>query len=632
MPEGPELDRAEQPEEDVREEAGRAGQQLPRESESEASAAGRVRVDAGGGAVRGRRNARPVEEGASTAGDHVEGLADHAPLVVMKVAAQVEHAVRREGEVTGGEHGLSHGIGFPEGQRRVGSQEDQPIAGPLRPPLDEERALTEVEPAELAVHAPQIESRRERQRPVRRFLHGRVAPQREPGDAVNRSSAGDRAERLVRRPDEIDGSRQLVEVKLPDQGGPAPVPGRPLARRLRSLSLPVGEHPDHRIPAEEPGESVQPVIPVVVSRDAQEDAAMATRSDFLQDLVPRLDDPSQDLPSSGHGVRGVASEEEDVAARQDPGVATLGRSVLGEHEARHRAAHVAVVPGVGDEVDPEWPPEALDESGGVRDRGPQHARSVVQELVRAVWAHPVPGVHGLAGDGRGGRAAEVSEERRAAEPADRVRWAGAVTEAARRATVPPAGERDGGAARGRARCGIDDRRVAHGSLGPSRVSPTGTPATRSGARVVDRQADHHAPDDRDGRGRPPGPGDHRPDDLHPIVDHHDGVSAHLRAALAQGLLVLSGGRIARGLREYLPEPLVRPGRFGPEDLDPGRIGGREGRAAEIRLDARRHEAAPGQQERERQGAPAGRRRHARPAGHGWWRTIDRGIAGHDATP
>ena len=96
--------------------------------EREPAAGGRVRVDAGGGAVRGRRNAGPVEEGASAAGDHVEGLADRAPLVVVKVAAQIEHAVRLEGEVTGGEHRLPDRVRLPEGQRRVGGQEHQPIA------------------------------------------------------------------------------------------------------------------------------------------------------------------------------------------------------------------------------------------------------------------------------------------------------------------------------------------------------------------------------------------------------------------------------------------------------------------------------------------------------------------------
>jgi hypothetical protein len=48
-----------------------------------------------------------VEKGASAAGDDVEGLADRAPLVVVKVAAEVEHPVGLEGQVTGVQHGLA---------------------------------------------------------------------------------------------------------------------------------------------------------------------------------------------------------------------------------------------------------------------------------------------------------------------------------------------------------------------------------------------------------------------------------------------------------------------------------------------------------------------------------------------
>ena len=54
-------------------------------------------------------------------------------------------------------------------------------------------------------------------------------------------------------------------------------------------------------------------------------------------------------------------------------------------------------------------------------RPPPSARVMVRSsLRRALRAHPVPGVHGLAGDDRGRHAAEVPEERRAAEPADAV--------------------------------------------------------------------------------------------------------------------------------------------------------------------------------------------------------------------
>ena len=63
-----------------------------------------------------------MEEGASTAGDHVEGLANHAPLVVMKVAAEIEHAVRLEGEVTASSMACPTGLGSPKDSAGSGAR------------------------------------------------------------------------------------------------------------------------------------------------------------------------------------------------------------------------------------------------------------------------------------------------------------------------------------------------------------------------------------------------------------------------------------------------------------------------------------------------------------------------------
>ena len=165
-PQGPELDGAEEAEEHVGQESRRADQQPPGKPERELAADVRIRVDPGGGAERGGRDACPVHEGAAAAGDHVEGLADHAPLVVVQVAAQVQHAVRLEREVTRGQHALSCRIPLSEGEGRIGREEHQPVRGPLRPALDEERPLPEVEAPELAIDAPQLEAGSERQGPV----------------------------------------------------------------------------------------------------------------------------------------------------------------------------------------------------------------------------------------------------------------------------------------------------------------------------------------------------------------------------------------------------------------------------------------------------------------------------------
>ena len=445
--EGPELERGEEAEEDVREEAGGPGYELPRQSQREPAAGGGVRVSAGRRAVWRGWDARSVEKGAAAAGDHVERRADRASLVVVQVPAEVEHLVRLEAEVAGVQHGQPRRIPLGKRQRRIRSQEHEPGLGPLRAALDEEGPLAEVQLTELAVHTPQLEPRRQRQRPVRGFLHRGVASQGKPRDAVNRPPPGDRAHGVDRGSHEVDGSRQLVEVELPDEGGTGPIPGPSLVRGVGAFGLPVRQHADHGFPAEEPGEPVQAVVPVVVPRDTEQDAPVAARPGLVQHLVPGLDHSPQDLPAGSHGIGGVAAEEEDVAARQGLLVVTVRRGVLGEDQARDRGAQVAVVPGVGDEVDPHRTLEALGEGRRVGHRCPQNPRGLVQELVRPFWTHPVSRVHRLAGDGRGGYAADVAQERCAAEPADGVRRMGSAMEPGRRIARPAPLEGDGRAGR-----------------------------------------------------------------------------------------------------------------------------------------------------------------------------------------
>ena len=74
-----------------------------------------------------------MEEGASASGDHVKGLADHAPLVVVKIAAQVEQPVRLKAEAAGREHALARRVPVAQGKRRVRCQKDDAILRPFRP-------------------------------------------------------------------------------------------------------------------------------------------------------------------------------------------------------------------------------------------------------------------------------------------------------------------------------------------------------------------------------------------------------------------------------------------------------------------------------------------------------------------
>ncbi len=90
---------------------------------------------------------------------------------------------------------------------------------------------------------------------------------------------------------------------------------------------------------------------------------------------------------------------------------------------------------------------------------------MAEELVRALGPHPVPRVHRLAGDDRRRHAAEVAEERRAAEPADGVGGVRAPVEAGGIGAVHAPGERRRGPPRGAAARGVDGRWVAHDRAG-----------------------------------------------------------------------------------------------------------------------------------------------------------------------
>ena len=92
-PERPELDGAEEPEDHVGQESGRAGQELPGKLEREPAADARVRVDARGGAERRGRMRVPCKKAPPPPAITWRESPSGAPLVVVEVAAQIEHAV-----------------------------------------------------------------------------------------------------------------------------------------------------------------------------------------------------------------------------------------------------------------------------------------------------------------------------------------------------------------------------------------------------------------------------------------------------------------------------------------------------------------------------------------------------------
>ena len=174
-----------------------------------------------------------------------------------------------EREATRGEHALPpHSVA--EGDRRI-ARDEQHRRGPLRPALDEVRPLPEVDAPELAIGAPEIEAGRERE----------ARSSSPPGSAYSPAARGARLDgpcrpeerakrpegRRMRSTDPATSSRWSCR----DETGAAPVTGRPLARGGLVSPRPRGTA-RRRGPAEEPAESVEAVVPVVVARHAEEDA------------------------------------------------------------------------------------------------------------------------------------------------------------------------------------------------------------------------------------------------------------------------------------------------------------------------------------------------------------------------
>jgi hypothetical protein len=96
--------------------------------------------------------------------------------------------------------------------------------------------------------------------------------------------------------------------------------------------------------------------------------------------------------------------------RMSPRGAIRIRQLVGrKDQARHRAAHLDVVAGVGHEVDVDVAPQRLDQVRGrgiaAEDRG-----DAPHQLARIVRGHPVSRIDALAGDGRGDEVTQVAPE------------------------------------------------------------------------------------------------------------------------------------------------------------------------------------------------------------------------------
>ena len=309
-------------------------------------------------------------------------------------------------------------VGLPVGEGRIRRHEHLPGGLGLGPALGEEDALPEVGAPQLAVDAPEVEPRRERQRPEGRLLDRPVPLEHEATRLPHGGAQHDRRERLPRLAGQAQGLGELVDVEVPEQGALDALPQDvPRLRRER------GGHGLRQIleraPAEETPEAVEAVVPVVVAGDAEQHAGSAVGRALPQDGVPGPEQAALELVPARQGIRGIAPADEDVSPGQPPCAFPVER-VLGEEHPPHGRAQVVIVPGVGDEVDPHLAPEALGQrAAGLRR--PQDAAHPVEELRRALRPHPVAQVQLLAGRGHRDQVSQVADERGCAEPADRER-------------------------------------------------------------------------------------------------------------------------------------------------------------------------------------------------------------------
>ena len=305
-------------------------------------------------------------------------------------------------------------------------------SSPFAPPRGEVAALAVVEPPELPIDPPEIEPGGERERPVARLLHRLVAVEREAPASRDRRAAKEREDVLARRRRAFGAPADLVEVESArDEPHFAPAPGR--ARRsagpARDSGRVVGSIAPLGAAAKEAAEAVEPVVPVVVAGDAEEHARPPVAGPLgAEHFVPRRDDAALDLVGRGHRVRGVAAEEEHVASRGGRGGPPSPSSPSSitensrEHHSRDGLAHVAVVAGVGHEIDPQrLPAERFEERRAAASSPPSTRSAFASSSSRLERAHPVARIDRLAGDRGGDEVTEVPEERRRSVPSDRVR-------------------------------------------------------------------------------------------------------------------------------------------------------------------------------------------------------------------
>ncbi len=200
-----------------------------------------------------------MEERPAAARGDVQALAEVLATVVVGVAREHEGAVALDRDVEPAEDLLPRRARLEEGVGGIGHHQDH-AAALTTAGLGEVGALLEVDDAELAIRPPEIEPRRQAERPVARALHRRVAEEREHRALADEAADAEGLDPLDEMA-ELAGAVDLIGV---DARGP-------IERALAA--------------AEHAPEAVEARVPVVVARHAEEHAVLAVLR-LPQDLVP----------------------------------------------------------------------------------------------------------------------------------------------------------------------------------------------------------------------------------------------------------------------------------------------------------------------------------------------------------
>ncbi len=268
-------------------------------------------------------------------------FAHSLPLVMVHVAGQVEDPVRLQGQTARFQQLRPRLVGLAIGEGRIGRHEQDPWWLGLGPALREEDALPEVGAAELAVDAPEVEPRRERECPVGCLLDRGVPREHEPVGPPHLGAEHERGERFERLAGQAKRLSDLVDVEMAQERSLDALQERVLDGRGGSAGR-GRRNVIEGAPAEETPEPVEAVVPVVIAGNREQHSTGIVLCLSREHAVPGFEQAALELVRGRRRVRGVAAEDQEIAPRQGAGVRP-GERVLGKEHAAHGDAQIVVV-------------------------------------------------------------------------------------------------------------------------------------------------------------------------------------------------------------------------------------------------------------------------------------------------